>query len=88
MGVALVRPEQLRLVDAGVTGTVRAISFHGHDALLTVDVDETGLRLSVRVAAPLRVVPGEQVGLAVSGPVTFYPSGGSSAAAEGAVTEG
>jgi len=73
-GVVLVRPEQLALGSSGAPGTVRAIAFYGHDAVVQVDLDGGG-RVSVRTADPLAISEGDPVLLTVQGSAHFYPSG-------------
>lgn len=73
-GVVLIRPEQLSLGSSGAPGTVRAVAFYGHDAVVQVDLAGGG-RVSVRTAAPLSVAEGDAVFLTVRGSAHFYPSG-------------
>jgi iron(III) transport system ATP-binding protein len=70
----LVRPEQVTLSAAlagPVTGTVTEASYHGHDALVTVDVAGAG---SVRARTPGAAAPavGDKVALGVEDPVTAW----------------
>jgi len=82
----LIRPEQIALstpagsgTDPGaiagtVTGKVTQTRYHGHDALIAVDVREAGL-LQVRALgtpAGEPPAPGDEVILAVSGPVMAW----------------
>ena len=68
----LVRPEQVTLSGAAA-GTVTGTSYHGHDALVTVDVDGVG---TVRARTPGAAAPalGDKVGLGVDGPVVAWRS--------------
>jgi iron(III) transport system ATP-binding protein len=68
----LVRPEQVTLSGA-VAGTVTKTSYHGHDALVTVDVDGVG---TVRARTPGAAAPGlgEKVAIGVDGPVIAWRS--------------
>ncbi|MGW1148396.1 TOBE domain-containing protein, partial [Streptomyces sp. NPDC002454] len=68
-GTVVLRPEQLRLAPADgadpdapapPTGRVTEIRFHGHDALVLVDVPGTDT-VTVRVSGPLTVRPGDSV---------------------------
>jgi len=76
----LVRPEQVTLSAtlaagaAAVAGIVTAASYHGHDALVTVDVAGGGL---VRARTPGAAAPavGDKVALGVDAPVSAWPSG-------------
>jgi iron(III) transport system ATP-binding protein len=56
-----------------VTGKVSETRYHGHDALIAVDVAGVGL-LQVRELGIEPPQPGEEVSLAVSGPVTAWPA--------------
>jgi iron(III) transport system ATP-binding protein len=66
----LVRPEQVTLSGTAV-GTVSGTSYHGHDALVTVDVDGVG---TVRARTPGAAAPalGDKVTLGVDGPVIAW----------------
>ena len=66
----LVRPEQVTLSGTSV-GTVSGTSYHGHDALVTVDVDGVG---TVRARTPGAAAPalGDKVTLGVDGPVIAW----------------
>ncbi len=88
--VALLRPEQLRLLDAsvaesshddsaggaGVPATVVERTFHGHDTLLTLRLEVSGASDTVRarVAGGSAPAPGSGVRLAATGPVTTFPT--------------
>jgi iron(III) transport system ATP-binding protein len=73
-GRVLVRPEQLRLVEA-TDGQRRArvsdVVFHGHDSTVVLDVD--GLVARCRTAERTPPAIGTVVGVAVDGPVRYYP---------------
>jgi len=87
----LIRPEQIALHPmarhqgaphpghpAGVPlkGTVLETRYHGHDALIVVDVAEAGA-LQVRALGAEQAAPGDEVAIEVSGPVTAWPAQGS-----------
>jgi iron(III) transport system ATP-binding protein len=76
----LIRPEQFALsslasssvVPAGeVTGTMTWARYHGHDALISVDVTEAGV-LQARVLGTEPPADGDEVSLTVRGPVTAW----------------
>ena len=68
----LLRPEQLHRDDAAaVRGTVRALSFHGHDALVTLEVD--GVVVTARWSAGGLPRPGDDVGIVVRGHGVAFP---------------
>jgi iron(III) transport system ATP-binding protein len=76
-GQVMLRPEQLRPVPVsaglgGVPGRVVRTSFHGHDALVIVQLDDA--ELATRVPAPLTLAAGDEVSLLVTGPGVFYPA--------------
>jgi iron(III) transport system ATP-binding protein len=81
----LIRPEQITLSSAvpgpvgAVTGKVSETRYHGHDALIAVDVAEAGL-LQVRELGTEPPGPGDEVILTVGGAVMAW-----SAAAQGNV---
>jgi iron(III) transport system ATP-binding protein len=54
-----------------VTGKISETRYHGHDALIAVDVAEAGL-LQVRELGTEPPQPGDEVSLAVNGPVTAW----------------
>jgi iron(III) transport system ATP-binding protein len=74
----LIRPEQITLLRpaettaTSVTGKVSETRYHGHDALIAVDVAEAGL-LQVRELGTEPPGPGDEVSLTVSGPVSAWP---------------
>ncbi len=81
--VALLRPEQLELVEFGdteapgtVAGAVVQCDYHGHDTVITVDTAQPGAPLSGPIsfrcvgAAPL--APGARVALRATGAVTVW----------------
>jgi iron(III) transport system ATP-binding protein len=74
-GTVLLRPEQLQLTDAApaaVRGVVTDVSFYGHDAMVTVDVDGLERPVEIRVAGPVAVRPGERTGIRVTGEATLH----------------
>ena len=56
---------------AGVVGTVTGTSYHGHDALVAVDVAGVGV-VRARTPGAAAPAPGDKVALGVSGPVTAW----------------
>ncbi|HEY6496834.1 MAG TPA: ABC transporter ATP-binding protein [Trebonia sp.] len=68
----LVRPEQVTLAGP-MPGTVTETSYHGHDALVTVDVAGVGA-VQARTLGSGAPAPGDNVALGVDGPVTAWPS--------------
>jgi iron(III) transport system ATP-binding protein len=73
--IVLVRPEQVTLSGAlagpPVAGTVTETSYHGHDALITVDVAGVGA-VRARTSGTAAPSPGDKVALGVDGPVTAW----------------
>lgn len=72
-GAVMVRPEQIVLLPpaAGLpTGEVRSVTFYGHDADVTVELD-TGEQVVARVQGDL---PRGRVSLQVRGAGCFYPA--------------
>jgi iron(III) transport system ATP-binding protein len=77
----LIRPEQITLFrpsssvvpgsPGAVVGKVSETRYHGHDALIAVDVAEAGV-LQVRELGTELPQPGDEVSLTVSGPVTAW----------------
>jgi iron(III) transport system ATP-binding protein len=74
-GTLVLRPEQLAVVDertvgggpgSGAVGRVRAASYHGHDSLLLVALDD-GTEVPVRVPGPRAARPGDRVRIVVGG---------------------
>jgi iron(III) transport system ATP-binding protein len=73
----LVRPEQIRLAEAtngGVVATVQSYEYYGHDAVVRVRPEGTGLPdLVVRVTGGVPLEPGRLVGVSVLGAVVIWP---------------
>jgi iron(III) transport system ATP-binding protein len=76
----LVRPEQVILSGAAlsgpalsstVAGKVTAASYHGHDALVTVDIGDGGT-IRARTSGAVAPAPGDDVALGVDGPVIAW----------------
>jgi len=83
-GVVVLRPEQLRLsaaTDAAPSnGTVASFRYHGHDSLVQVAVDGSGM-VTVRAAGAASARPGDRVRVEVVGPGRLLdpaPAGGDS----------
>jgi iron(III) transport system ATP-binding protein len=68
----LVRPEHVTLCGE-VAGTVCETSYHGHDAVVTVDVAGVGT-VRVRTSGSAAPVLGDKVALGVDEPVTAWPA--------------
>jgi iron(III) transport system ATP-binding protein len=73
----MVRPEQLVLDDAtvsGVSSVVRSYEYFGHDAVVRVQPDNGGLpELVVRITGGVPLAPGARVGVSVHGAVMVWP---------------
>lgn len=72
VGVVLVRPEQIVVSGEGVRATVQDVVFHGHDALLRVEL-AGGRPVMLRVMAPVTARPGDAIHVSVAGHVQFFP---------------
>ena len=75
----LIRPEQLALAPLapsgeGITGKVTEARYHGHDALIAVDIGYAGV-LQVRMLSSGAPVSGDEVCLTANGPVRAWPEG-------------
>ncbi len=79
----LIRPEQIDMHPAdsemGFAGRIVRTGYHGHDAVLHVQVNqaETAEHLLVRILGDTRLSPGTAVKLNVRGPVLVWPTGAS-----------
>ena len=83
---ALLRPEQLELLDEdddegegdGVRGRVVCVGYHGHDAVVTVALEDprVGCELVVRATGDRALQPGSVVCVCARGPVSVWPSTG------------
>jgi iron(III) transport system ATP-binding protein len=77
--IVVVRPEDITLTpghtESGLHGEVVALSFHGHDSMITVAVrlGEDGAHLRVRVQGTTDVRPGDPVTITASGTVPAWP---------------
>lgn len=85
--VAMLRPEQISLCDPaaidapGVRAAVRAVAFHGHDALAELELQDSAARLQVRTAGHQAPAVGEVVAVTVEGSALALPTGASPALA-------
>ncbi|SDH77314.1 iron(III) transport system ATP-binding protein [Sinosporangium album] len=72
-GRVAVRPEQFVVTppEAGVAGLVERVEFFGHDAALTVALDN-GVVIRARTRGDVPHRPGDRVGVGVEGPVLFF----------------
>ncbi|HWL36849.1 MAG TPA: ABC transporter ATP-binding protein [Frankiaceae bacterium] len=68
----LVRPEHLAIGEAGVRGVVTGRRYFGHDAMVTVRLAD-GTEARVRTPLATAYAPGDEVGVACTGPVVAYP---------------
>ncbi|WP_156725028.1 ABC transporter ATP-binding protein [Streptomyces apocyni] len=77
-GIVVLRPEQLTMTSPSAAGsrrgTVVDVRFYGHDAMVTVAVPGLDTPVSVRVAGPAGVRPGEETGIAVTGEAVLHPA--------------
>jgi iron(III) transport system ATP-binding protein len=73
----MVRPEQIKLVEApdgGMVATVRSYEYYGHDAVVRVRPEASDLPdLVVRVTGGVPLEPGRRVGVSVLGTVVVWP---------------
>jgi iron(III) transport system ATP-binding protein len=69
----LVRPEQVTLSGAEASGTVTGTRYHGHDAVVSVDVPGVG-PVQARTTGAALPAAGDKVALGVDGPVTVWSS--------------
>jgi iron(III) transport system ATP-binding protein len=67
----LVRPEQVTLSGSMASGTVVGSRYHGHDAMVSVDVPGVG-PVQARTSGPAVPATGDKVALGVDGPVTVW----------------
>jgi iron(III) transport system ATP-binding protein len=74
----LLRPEQLTLhsgpVDGTAPGRVAEVQYHGHDALVKVEVGDGGPTVTARVPGGQPLEPGTEVWLEVRGPGRAWPA--------------
>jgi iron(III) transport system ATP-binding protein len=75
----LIRPEQITLsatsgatAAGAITGTVTETRYHGHDALISVDIPGVG-PVRARTAGTDTPAPGDEVALTVTGAVSAWP---------------
>jgi iron(III) transport system ATP-binding protein len=77
----LVRPEQIDLYppdrEEGLSGRVVRSGYHGHDAVLHVQIERAGAAqlLLVRTLGDVQLSPGATVKLSARGPVLVWPAG-------------
>jgi iron(III) transport system ATP-binding protein len=67
----LIRPEQVTLSGSVASGTVVTARYHGHDALVSVDVPGVG-PVQARTSGVAILSAGDKVDLGVDGPVTAW----------------
>ncbi len=76
----LVRPEQIELHpsdrEQGLSGRIVRSGYHGHDAVLHVQIELEGYEqlLRVRILGDVRLAPGAPVKLSARGPVLVWPA--------------
>jgi iron(III) transport system ATP-binding protein len=71
----MIRPEQIRLTEGGVSAEVAGHSYFGPETVLRLRLrDGAGTAVLVRTLDPTVPEAGEEVGLAVDGAVAAYPS--------------
>ena len=70
-GRVLIRPEHLTLGADGAPGVVTGLRYFGHDAMVSVRLDD-GTVVHVRTPLATEHVPGDRVSVAVRGPVVSY----------------
>ncbi|MGW1973981.1 ABC transporter ATP-binding protein [Streptomyces sp. NPDC001889] len=78
-GTVALRPEQLRLTSpegAAVLGRVSEVRYHGHEALILLDVPAVEAPVTVRTSALVTVRPGDESGVRITGSATFHPQPG------------
>ncbi|MCX4658832.1 ABC transporter ATP-binding protein [Streptomyces uncialis] len=76
-GTVALRPQQLRLrTPDGSTavGRVSEIRYHGHDALILLDIPSVDTPVTVRTSAPLALSPGDESGVSITGSTRFHPA--------------
>ena len=76
IGEVVIRPEELRVTKAAqkdsVRGQITKIDYYGHDAVLSVRLDEGRNEIEIRIPAPIEYVVGENVYVVHNGPVRFF----------------
>ncbi|MDQ3762589.1 MAG: ABC transporter ATP-binding protein [Actinomycetota bacterium] len=75
-GTVVLRPEQVLLgpPDRGVLARVARVVFYGHEALVRLALADGAVPVTARTSDGHRLHPDDEVGLTVSGPVSFFPS--------------
>ena len=75
-GRVALRPEQIVLDGDGaaLSGRVERVEYFGHDAVVTVAVEDLPTRIRSRSYGHVRHRPGDRVGITVTGEPLFYPS--------------
>ena len=75
-GTVVLRPEQLRLgpPDRGVPARVESVVFYGHDALVRLALADGAVPVTARTMGAHHLHTDDEVGLTVSGPVSFFPA--------------
>jgi iron(III) transport system ATP-binding protein len=77
-GFVVIRPEEIKVVKSGaadtpfVTGVLCALDYYGHDAMLTISLDDSTQQIKSRVSAPLTLAIGDRVTLEHVGPIRFF----------------
>lgn len=77
-GFIVIRPEEIKVLKSNsvnskmVTGVLSALDYYGHDAMLTISLDDNSHQIKSRVSAPLTFTIGERVTLEHVGPIRFF----------------
>ena len=80
----LIRPEAIQVGMAGArgaSGRITRVEYHGHDAMVHVEID--GALLIVRSSGDAGLAPGAEVTLTTRGPTLIWPSTAAAATAQG-----
>lgn len=74
--LVVIRPEQVRIVDSpgSVDARVTAVTFHGHDGLVTLAIKGLANAVTARLRVDELPVPGTEVRVRVIGSVSAYPN--------------
>jgi iron(III) transport system ATP-binding protein len=69
----VLRPEWIVPQPEGIPATVKSVSYAGHDALVELQMNESGERIRARMAAPFLPAVGAPFGVAVRHPALVFP---------------
>ncbi len=74
-GYVVIRPEEIRVSlekIEGIRGSLQHIDYYGHDAMLTIAIEQSDAPIKARVAGPSEFSLGQKVYIQHQGPIRYF----------------